>query len=445
MLLAGAAPDAAALHGDHGGMEHMTDDRATRVTPADASLAPAGSAYPWSRVLGAFALVAVALTAVVAWAEQGRPASDVLQGPAWLDGWFQYDAGWYLGIAQHGYGYTPGQQSSIAFFPVFPMGVRGLGAVLGDYQVAGELLAVLAGAAAVVLFGRWAWTRLPRPAAITSIAVLMLYPYAFFLYGAMYADSVFLLAAIGSFMLLERRWYWAAGLVGALATAARPVGVAVAVGLVVRMLELLAEDRARAATVLRPGVPATRPDAAIARRTWRELVGAVRDVRWRHTGVVLSVAGLVAWCVYLAVEFGNPLAFVEVESAPGWNQGVGPRTWFKVAYLGTLIKGPYGIAALLTVQAVACLCAVLLMRRVWRRFGWGYAAYAVVVLLIPILGTKDFMGTGRYVLVAFPVLAAAGDLLAGTHRRWARPVTLVVCATLLVVLTALFGRSVEVS
>jgi hypothetical protein len=426
-------------------MEHMTEDRAARVTPADASTAPAGSAYPWTRVLGAFALVTVALTAVVAWAERGRAASAVLQGPAWLDGWFQYDSGWYLRIAQQGYDYTPGQQSSIAFFPVFPMGVRGLGVVLGDYQVAGELLAVLAGAAAVLLFGRWVWTRLTRSAAITSIAVLMLYPYAFFLYGAMYADSVFLLAAIGSFMLLERRWYWAAGLVGALATAARPVGIAVAVGLVVRMLELLAEDRARGASAPPSGEPTARPDDDAARRTWRELVGAVRDVRWRHTGVVFSLAGLVAWCVYLAVEFGNPLAFVEVESAPGWNQGVGPRTWFKVAYVELLLHGRMRMFALLSVAAVACLCAVLMLRRVWRRFGWGYTAYAVVVLLIAILGTKDFLGTGRYVLAVFPVMAAGGDFLASSERRWLRPVALGTSTALLVVLTYFFGHSVEVS
>jgi hypothetical protein len=139
------------------------------------------------------------------------------------------------------------------------------------------------------------------------------------------------------------------------------------------------------------------------------------------------------------------VAFVEVESAPGWNQGVGPRTWFKIVFLGTMIKGPYDLAALLAVQAVACLCAVLLLRRTWRLFGWGYAAYAAVVLLIPILGTKDFMGTGRYVLVAFPVFAAAGELLATTRRRWVRPVVLGVCAVLLLVMTTMYGRGVEVS
>jgi hypothetical protein len=420
--------------------EHSTAP--PNATPSSGGPAP----YPWRAVLGAFALVTVALSMIVAWAERARPAannSPILRGPAWLDGWFQYDAGWYLGIATHGYAYTPGQQSSIAFFPVYPLGVRGLGELLGDYQVAGELLALLAGAGSVLLFGRWAWTRLARPSAVTAIAVLMLYPYSFFLYGAMYADSVFLLTAIGSFMLLERRWYWAAGLVGALATAGRPVGIAVAVGLVVRTLELLAEDRARAAptsAAVPPGL-----DGIVARPTWRDLAQAVRDVRWRHGGVVLSVAGLVAWCVYLAVEFGNPLAFVEVESAPGWNQGVGPRTWFKVAYVELLLHGRLRMFALLSLAAAACLCAVLMLRRVWRLFGWGYAAYAVVVLLIPILGTKDFMGAGRYVLVAFPVMAAGGDFLASSPHRWLRPVALGTSVALLVVLTTLFGRSVEVS
>lgn len=401
--------------------------------------------FPWRVVLGVFAAMTVLLSTVVALASRPlRRADPILQGPAWLDGWFQFDAGWYHGIATVGYSYVPGQQSAIAFFPTYPMAVRGLGGLLDDHQVAGSLIGVGAGAASVLLVGAWAWRRLPRPAAVTAVAVLMLYPYAFFLYGAMYADSLFLLTAVGAFLLLERRMYWLAGLVGALATAGRPVGVAVAVGLVVRALELRAEDRAAHANGVVPAAVVA-PGADPVRPGWRDLLRAVRAVRWREAGVLVSGAGLLAWMAFLWLEFGNPLAFVEVESAPGWNQGVGPRTWFKVVYLGTLIKGPYSIALLLTLQALACLAAVLLLRRVWRRFGWGYLAYSAVVLAIPIIGTKDFMGTGRYVLVAFPVLAAAGDYLATTERRWVRPVVLSLCGVLLVVLTTLFGRGVAVS
>lgn len=384
---------------------------------------------PMLQVLGAFVLVAAVLTAVVAFADRGRQSADpALQGPSWLDGWYQYDAGWYHHIVEAGYSYTPGHQSSIAFFPVYPMSVRALREVLGDTQVAGTLLAVLAGAGAVLLFARWAWARLPRRSAVAAIGVLMLYPYAMFLYGAMYADSLFLLCAIGSFVLLERRWYLVAGLVGALATAGRPVGVAVVVGLVVRTLEMIAQDR-----------------EGDGRVGWRALVGAVRDVRPRHLGVLASVLGIAGWCLYLWLAFGNPVAFVAVESAPGWNQGAGPTTWLKIAYAGAVVKGPRDIAILLTIQAIVCLCAVLLLRRVWQRFGWGYVAYAAVVLAIPILGTKDFMGTGRYALVAFPVLAAAGDFLATRKHRWVLVVVLCVSAALLLVLTWLFGRSVEVS
>lgn len=417
----------------------MTDDMASARPRV-------GRRFEWV-VAGAFTGLVVVLSVVVAFATRYQQRQEPeLSGPAWLDGWFQYDAGWYLGIVRQGYSYVPGQQSSVAFFPAYPMGVRGVSEVLGDHQVAGQLLSVLSGLVAVVLFARWARRRLPRRSAVLAVAALLLYPYAFFLYGPMYADAFFLLSAVGAFVLLERRWYLAAGVVGAVATAGRPVGVAVAVGLVVRTLEILAEERRARGGDTDPAT-SDGPDTAAPRTWpgWREVLAALRDVRPRHVGVLASGLGLAGWCTYLWLEFGNPLAFVEVESAPGWDQGVGPRTWFKIVYLGTLVKGPYGIAALLTLQALACLCAVLLVRRVQRLFGWGYAAFAAVVLLIPILGTKDFMGTGRYVLVAFPVMAAAGDFLATRRQRWVAPVTLAVCGILLAVLTFLFGRGVAVS
>src|SRR5207342_566101 len=112
-------------------------------------------------------------------------------------------------------------------------------------------------------------------------------------------------------------------------TAGRPVGVAVAIGLVVRMLEMLAESRAVAsslpvqASTSHPAnptgagaaadrtAPADPPAARmVSRPKLRELFAAVPAVRWREAGVLLSGLGLAAWCVYLWIEFGDPLAFV---------------------------------------------------------------------------------------------------------------------------------------
>jgi hypothetical protein len=150
--------------------------------------------------------------------------------------------------------------------------------------------------------------------------------------------------------------------------------------------------------------------------------------------------------VYLAVRFDDPLAFATVQGAPGWEQSGGPRTWFKVAFFGQLFYRQWDTAVLVVPQALACLAAVLLVRLVWRRFGWGYAAYTVVSLAIPIIGTKDFMGSGRYVLAAYPVLAAAAVVLAGDRRpRWLAPVVLAVLFLGLCVATVAFVNGVEVS
>jgi len=178
--------------------------------------------------------------------------------PGWLAGWCQGDVSWYLRIAESGYFYTPGRQSSVVFFPVFPMLLRGFGAVVGDVRIGGWLLGVLAGGLSVLLFACWVRTRLPRPAALTAVAVLVVYPYSFFLHGAVYSDGLFLVTAIGAVLSLERRMYWVAGMVGAFATAGRPVGVAVAVGLAVQLLEMRAE--ARALQVLCRGASGSRKD-----------------------------------------------------------------------------------------------------------------------------------------------------------------------------------------
>src|SRR3954470_3995771 len=84
--------------------------------------------------LGAFVLMTTLMT-VLAWSTfqmvARTPAFGYLDGPRWLDVWFQGDAGWYYLIAEKGYSYTPGQQSPIAFFPTYPLLVHGVGELIG--------------------------------------------------------------------------------------------------------------------------------------------------------------------------------------------------------------------------------------------------------------------------------------------------------------------------
>jgi Mannosyltransferase (PIG-V) len=402
----------------------------------------------WAWIVGAYLAIGAVLTLLATLGERNvlepLPEGAVLDGlsPV-LDVWFRYDSGWYYAIALNGYGYAPGEQSSVAFWPTYPMAIRLVDDLVGSVGLAGFLVTVVSGLGAALLFFLWCRRFLPTRNTIVAVALLLLYPYSLFLYGAVYADALFLLTALGAFLLLERGHPWLAGLVGTLATAGRPVGVVVVVGLVIRAVELRAARTAERGESL-PVAP---------NASYRDRIGAaflsawaaVRTVRWTDAGVLLSALGLLAWSTYLWVSFDEPLAFAEVEGAPGWDQEPGPRTWFKIAFLGTLVLGPYSGVPRLLIPAIFVLIALLLVWRVRRRFGWGYAAYAFLAVFLPAISTKDFMGTGRYLLAAFPVLAAAGDLLATTRRRWLLPAVLIVFAVLLALGAYFYGTGYQVS
>lgn len=390
----------------------------------------AGPGHALARVGAAYLAVVAVLTTVATWAQSISPdrATFVADNPPWLDAWVRWDSGWYAKIAEQGYSYAPGQQSSVAFFPSYPLAVRALTVVTGDVHVSGVLLTLVCGLAGVLLFWNWLRSRLPDRAARLALASLMAYPYAFFIYGAMYGDALFLLCVLAAFTAVERRRYLLAGLIGAVASAGRPVGLALVVGLSLRTVELLAQE---ATGRHRPGA--------------RDLLAALGSVRIRHLGVLTALLGLGGWIVYLWRRFGNPLAFAQVQGSPGWDQGSGPRTWFKIGYGGQLLHGPWDLKVILTAQALVCLLAVLAIPQVWRRFGWGYAAYVVVVLGIPLIGSKDFLGTGRYVMMAFPVFAVLGVLLAEQRRRWVRVVVPLTSALALVVATYFYGLGVLIS
>ena len=346
-------------------------------------------------------------------AHSHRPRLDVpgvksanYAGPAVLEGWVRFDAGWYRWNAEHDVYYLGDrEQSSVAFFPAYSLAIRGVHSLVGgDMAAVGVLVTFLSGLAAVVMFHRWCRRFFDDAASLMAVALLIAWPYAFYLFGAVYADAIFVAASVSAFYLLERDQPLAAGLVGALASAARPVGLAVVVGLVAVQLHRGARSR--------------------------------RDML-----VLLSAGGFVGYVAYLAVRFHAPFAFATAEGAPGWDQRPGPHTWFKVEFFERIVHFPdQGLYFTLGIvfQAVLAVALLLVVPRVWRRLGWGYALYVAMVLGLPLVGSKDLQGMGRYALAAFPSFAIWGDLLIA--RRSIRFVVLACSSALLVVLCSAYAR-----
>jgi hypothetical protein len=281
------------------------------------------------------------------------------------------------------------------------------GAALGlPTLVAGVAVTTLSGLLAAALFYRWSAARLAPGAARAALLVLLLYPFAYYLYGAVYSDALFLLGVLASFQLLEADRPALAGLCGAVATATRPVGPALVLGLAARALE---------------------------RR------GRLRRVRPVDATVLLSALGFTAYCAWLWYAFGDPFAFARAMGAPGWEQPPGPATWFKLALVKELTTSPFRLGqVLLAAHVSATLAAFGLVPRATRRFGWAYGLYALAVLAIPAVSSKDLFEMGRYVLAAFPCFGAAGDLLAPRPRLYAA--ALGGSMLLLAVLTSLYAR-----
>lgn len=386
----------------------------------------------------AFGALAVVLWVVVGvsvaflpWS--GHARTHLFPGRPWLEGWVHYDSGWYRRIANEGYSYVPGQQSTVAFFPAYPLAMRAVGAVLDSTLLGGIVVTLAAGAAVAAMVWTWFRDRLSPAEARTALALFLLYPYAFYLFGVVYSDALFVAAVVAAFVLLERDRLWLAGLAGAVATASRPVGVVVVAGLAARALE-------------RRGVfPRGRPDGGTGdppgssgppRSTSLPLVD-VRRARPADAAVLVSVAGLAGYCIYLVARFGHPFLFADVEKY--WGQAAGPHTWLKVEFFkGVTRFGDPASWFAYVAHPVVAVVALAFVPRVFRRFGWGYGIYSLLAVGLAAFSTKDFFGTGRYALAAFPCFAAAAEVLAVRPRL--RTGVLALSAAGLLVMTSLFAR-----
>ncbi len=336
--------------------------------------------------LVAAACCAVGTAALLILGVQGDGPLDEPTGlPAPLEIWVRWDSGWYQSIAKDGYFYSPTGQSSVAFFPLYPLLVRAVAGVVPSIPVAGILVSLLAGFAAVWLFFQWAKTVGGERGAEQASWTLLLWPFAFFLFGVFYSDALFLSLAIAAFWSVEKERPWRAALFGALATATRPIAPALVLGLAARQLE----RRLRSGQRLR----------------------AVDFVP------VLAAAGAGAYVVYLWLRFGDPLAFMATQA--GWGQMTGPESWLKLPFLRSVTHPKHLYLPLFHFGLGVTLAAMAIPLR--RALGWGYALYVAAVMGMPFISSKDFIGIGRYGLAAFPAIWMLSQLLArrpSLHRAW---------------------------
>jgi hypothetical protein len=321
-------------------------------------------------------------------------------GKSLTNPWTGWDAGWFLHIARHGYTWSSGRAESPAFYPLYPAVLAVTGAVLGGNPVlAGVLLAFPITLGVFVLMYVVADRLLGEAdSASRAVAYFAVFPYAFFL-QALYSEGIFLVCAIAAFIVAERRMFLAAGALSGGAMLARPVGIAVLVG--VAILALGSHPRS----------------AALAR---------------------LSVALLLfgAFPALLALQGRSPVAFLTVEhgwraysvrdplgaaGAPFEQLVDGARAAWRAA--GHLVSGESGAYTLHDVTAFPIAVLFIALSVVaWRKLGPAYGAYCAVAMAVPLVTRPldtPLLSFQRFAIVLFPCFIVLGSLRFGRLGHWA--------------------------
>lgn len=369
----------------HGLRQMGTYFPSSELAPGTAALLESGSV---GLVVVAAGLALYALSATIWGIVTGETAS-MAQLLA------QWDAGWYSSIVTEGYDVRPKPsgalegQANWAFFPLYPLFVRGVVGLTGfEVALAGTVTSVACLTVACGFAHRYLVLTRSRTVALLGVALLALGPYSFYNY-TLYTEALFIaLTAIGFWALATDR-YLTAAFAGGLLSATRAVGVLFGLAMLVHLTRHTdAFDELREAW----------PKGSLGQAS----LATVSDRRVLALGLVPT--GILAYMGYLWLHIRQPLAFMTVQSAWGRSPGnpfgrlleaFQPADMF-TAYLAT--AGIIGLA--LAVDLIA-------------RGRAAEGVYGFLLVLVPLISGLNSLP--RYAFGTAVLVFAAADRLASTR------------------------------
>jgi hypothetical protein len=331
-----------------------------------------------------------------------------------LNGWFRWDAHYYLQIARYGYSNIANDfgQRDTHFWPLFPLLTRLVSFALPghDLALAAWLLnhALLFGA--LVLFDDLCRSCLDDEGARLASWLLLIYPFAFY-YSAAYSEASFLFWTLAGFYFGRRKRWLVAALAAGCASATRAAGIGAAIALVVLY--------------------------------WEQCRYSFRNVRWDALFLPLGALGAVEYAAILAFQFHDPLAFTSGMNARDWGADVGLGRFLDTLrdLLSPFSRWPVGWLRATDGVHISCLGAAALLTWRGRTFLRPYLVVFCVIELV--IASRLWTNAGRYVAPLFPLYMVGAKLLEGRPR-----LTRFACALLLsfqVLLTVMYANNYWVS
>jgi hypothetical protein len=323
----------------------------------------------------------------------------------------RWDAGWYLQIVTDGYRYAAddsGVQQNIVFFPAYPLLVRIVGRLFGGHMpgfvAAGMVISLAAFGAALAYLYMFARDGLGDEKARYALWLLASYPFALF-FGAIYTESLFLLAIVGALYHLTRGDVWPAALWGLVAGLTKQNGVLLCLPLgLVAVSPWLSPALVRDPRAL-PLVPQP-PASKDVRRTFAALAAAA-----------MPAVGMLLYSAFIWRLSGDPFAWAKGQIA--WGRTYQSLTAFVATQYSFMANA--GLSGYLNnpgYDALNALAALFVLATIWpvaRRIGLPYALLIAIMTLPPIM-YGGWLSAGRLSSVLFPAFVWLASAVPPSHR-----------------------------
>lgn len=310
----------------------------------------------------------------------------------WLYSWANFDGVHYLTIAENGYVGTALIQ---AFFPVYPFLIKIIDS-LHNLLITGFLLSNFFSIVFIVLFYYFLKEFFTHQKSLLIITIFMFFPTSFFL-GAFYTESLFLSLVIGAFLAAHKKKWWLAGILAAIASATRIVGIILVPTLLIEFFYPHSLSLAKLKSI------------NFKEKIWsgHQLI----NLSW----ILVGSLGLFSYMFYLDKTFDDPIYFFHVQSEFG---GIRQESlvlypqvvWRSLKVLWTARPFDFRYFTYIQEFLAGTMGLGLILWGFTKKIKLSYLIFALGVFFLPPL-TGTFSSMPRYILVCFPIFIVLADFL----------------------------------
>jgi hypothetical protein len=277
-----------------------------------------------------------------------------------VDSFARWDSIYYFRIATQGY---TGPEADLAFFPGFPLLVRGVAKLTGNPWIAGLVVSNLSLLAALFFVYGIALRYFDERDARRAVLWVLMFPTSLF-FSMFYSESVFLLTVAATFYFYEREQLIWAALCGILAAFTRPTGILLCPALIL---------------------------GALHRGEYRYL-----SPRMLFLLLIPSGIALVAYLQYRAI--GDPLAFINAQAL--WGRSSMSPLRALALQVHTIAAHRDGVQAAFDCLAVVGLFSVVALSL--HTLDLAHSVFAALSVLVP-LSSGRVLSMERFAACVVPL------------------------------------------